>query len=333
MKRAGHLMDRITDMDNLRLAYWKAKRGHGNSNEVLRFSARLEEGLTGIQKNLLVGTLPEGKTHMFRIFDPKEREIVVSPFSHRVLHHAIFNICDHYFERKQIFHSYANRRGKGTVAALRYAQKAAANHEWYLKLDVKKYFASISHAIVQKQLSVLFKDPGLLHLFESILSNYHCQTGRGLAIGNLSSQYIANHHLSVLDHFVLEHLRPGAYVRYMDDIIIWHRCKSSLKLINGLVHQFLERELDLQFKPFVLNRTSNGVSFLGYAVHSDKINLNIKSRKRFRKKLAKYTCALESQIINQQKFAKCTNAMIAFTNVASSIAFRRKSLQRYEKDR
>ncbi|MBI5218646.1 MAG: RNA-directed DNA polymerase [Bacteroidia bacterium] len=41
-------------------------------------------------------------------------------------------------------------------------------------------------------------------------------------IGNLTSQYFANHYLSVADHFVKEKLEIPAYVRYMDDMVLWH---------------------------------------------------------------------------------------------------------------
>ncbi|MBK7410377.1 MAG: RNA-directed DNA polymerase [Saprospirales bacterium] len=53
-----------------------------------------------------------------------------------------------------------------------------------------------------------------------------------MPIGNLTSQYFANHYLSGLDHFIKEGLRIKAYVRYMDDLILWHNDKETLKRLS-----------------------------------------------------------------------------------------------------
>jgi RNA-directed DNA polymerase len=63
------------------------------------------------------------------------------------------NICDPVMEAYAICHSYACRKGKGTLAALRQTRKFAGKYAWFLKLDIRKYFDFIDHSVLQKFLS------------------------------------------------------------------------------------------------------------------------------------------------------------------------------------
>ena len=103
-----------------------------------------------------------GNYRFFKVYEPKERQICASVFPEQVLHHALMNLCHDRFEKAQIFDSYASRKNKGTYAALARAKYFSARYEWYLKLDVRKFFESIHHEVLMNQLSNLFKEPDLL---------------------------------------------------------------------------------------------------------------------------------------------------------------------------
>lgn len=66
-----------------------------------------------------------------------------------------------------------------------------------------------------------FKDKVLLKVLSQIIDSYQAIAGKGLPIGNLTSQYFANHYLAFADHHIKEKLHASAYVRYMDDMVIW----------------------------------------------------------------------------------------------------------------
>jgi len=217
-------------MDNLREAYCKARRGKLYNKEVLQFSANLNDNLLQLRQQLLSGDIITGGYRKFTIYDPKERIIIAAPFHQRVLHHGLLNICHQYFEKFQIFNSYASRQGKGTYAALEKAATYSKKYPWFLKLDCRKYFDIINHGILKTQLQRLFKEGKLLHIFDRIIDSYHTEEGCGLPIGNLTSQYFANHYLSVADHFALEKLGVPGFVRYMDDMVLWDND------INKLLH-------------------------------------------------------------------------------------------------
>ena len=108
----------------------------------------------------------------FEIYDPKERMISVVPFPDRVMHHAIMNVLEPVFERQFIFHTYACRKGKGTHAAARYALKCAGHFEFFLKLDVRKYFDSIDHTVLKQLLCRIIKDARCLELLFGVIDSY-----------------------------------------------------------------------------------------------------------------------------------------------------------------
>ncbi|GHV61527.1 hypothetical protein FACS1894195_2190 [Bacteroidia bacterium] len=113
-------------------------------------------------------------------------------------------------------------------------------------MDFRKYFASISHAVLKAQLRRLFKDPQLLALFDKIIDSYETTAGCGIPIGNLTSQYFANYYLSALDHYAKEVLQIPVYIRYMDDILILENDKAKLHRYNHLLARGLWDERTYQ---------------------------------------------------------------------------------------
>jgi RNA-directed DNA polymerase len=284
MKQGNSLIPSVADPDNLRLAFWKASKGKRHTHQVLSYQAHLEDNLVLLRAQILRGLTEVGNYRYFKIFEPKERQICASAFGEQVLHHALMNVCHPYFERQLLDCSYASRKGKGTYAAIAQAQKYTKHYDYFLKLDVKKFFDSIEHSVLKAQLSRMFKDETLLAIFQQIIDSYATQPNRGLPIGNLTSQYFANQYLSPLDHHIKEHLKGRAYVRYMDDMVIWHNDKEVLKSIKNEINLFLENNLLCQLKPEILNTTQDGLPFLGYLILPNTMKLLQGSKRRFIRK-------------------------------------------------
>ncbi len=159
MKRAGQLMAAIANRENLLVAFWKAAKGKRAKPDCRLFQANLDGHLDQLQADLLAGQAPVGNYHFFTIHDPKERHICAASFPERVLHHALMNLCEPVLEKAAIYDSYACRKGKGRLAAITRALGYARKYGWYLKLDIRKYFDSIDHAILRRLLYQRFKDP------------------------------------------------------------------------------------------------------------------------------------------------------------------------------
>jgi retron-type reverse transcriptase len=291
MKRAGNLIEHVADAVNLRLAFWKASKGKRAKAEVLRFRADLDARLRALREQLLSGSVAWGPYRRFMVFDPKERTICAAPFRDRVAHHAILNVIEPHFESYQIADSYACRKGKGLDAALARAVGFSRPGDWYLKMDVRKYFDSVEQGVLKMLLRRRFKDRTLLGLLDGVIDSHESSPGRGLPIGNLTSQFFANHYLGLLDHHVKQTLRCRRYARYMDDFVVWDCEKDRLRQVKDDIAGFLRSSLHLEIKPVCLNACSRGLTFLGYRVFPGRVRLASRSRKRFRRRLAVYSTA------------------------------------------
>lgn len=324
MKRAGHLIESIADFQNLELAFYKAQKGKADKREVMEYAKRLQPNLRKLQTQILSGEIETGNYHYFTIYDPKKRLICAAPFGQRVLHHALMNACHPAFERVQIFDSYASRLEKGTYAALARAKYFIARYKWFLKLDYRKYFDSLDQTVIKHQLRSLFKDSRLLSIFEKIIDSYHINPMKGVPIGNLTSQYFANHYLAGVDHYVKEILRIPAYARYMDDLVLWDDDKEALLEAGVRLNQNSENTLKLALKPVCLNRALHGLPFLGYLLYPGRTRLAQRSRIRFIKKLRRYEENLILGIWTQSEYQAHVLPLIAFTEHAEAKEFRKK---------
>lgn len=269
---------------------------------MIAFDKNVSANLKDIQQKLWSGTVEVGNYHFFKIFDPKERQISADSFPERILHHAIMNVCHDSFECFQVYDSYATRVGKGTEAAIKRAAAFQKKYQYFLKIDCRKYFDSIDHDILKKQLNGRFKDNSLLELMYNIIDSYEVKQGKGLPIGNLTSQYFANHYLAYADRFLAETLKVPAMVRYMDDLLIWHNSADELKSIASQIREFCENKLAITFKHCYQNKTSHGVSFLGVKLFPTHTELNKKSKERLKVSYSKLNAKFIHSAISEQEF-------------------------------
>lgn len=332
MKRVNFLMPIIFEKKNLYKAFWKARKGKDGKQYVQKYRKNLESNLELLSNQIQSTEVKVGDYNYFKIFDPKERLICAAAFEERVLHHALMNVCHSSFEQYQIYDSYASRKNKGQYAALERARYFQRKNKWFLKLDVRKYFDSINHEILMSLLNRRFKEKSLLDIFKKIIDSYHVTASRGLPIGNLTSQYFANHYLALSDHFIKEQLKVKAYVRYMDDMVLWHNDKDKLLAAGGRLSEFLSKKLDIAIKPFCLNKTHLGLPFLGYVVFKDKLHLNERSKKRFRNKLKQYGNYLATGRWTEQAYYDRITPLLAFTQKAASKKFREQCLKKRDKN-
>ncbi|MEO2014669.1 MAG: hypothetical protein ABGZ53_09885 [Fuerstiella sp.] len=89
----------IADTDDLRRAFHCAARGKWDREDVRQFAASVDESLGNLRTDLLELRLDLGHSTSFTIYDPKQRTITAPCFQERVLHHAIINVCEPFFER------------------------------------------------------------------------------------------------------------------------------------------------------------------------------------------------------------------------------------------
>jgi reverse transcriptase family protein len=326
MKRTGNLYHKIIEWDNLLLAFYKAAKGKRTKAEVILYEKNLNENLKNLQKNLIKQDIPLGNYRFFKIYDPKERLICAASFSDRVLHHAIINITEPVFEKFQIYDSYACRKNKGAQAALLRALYFSRRFKYFLKLDMKKYFDSISHIKLNLFLKKRIKDRDLFNLLKKIVASYSITQDRGLPIGNLISQYFANFYLSFFDRYAKEKLRVKGYIRYMDDVLLFSDNIEDIKLIQKKAKNFLSCELDLTLKEEITDMVKNGIPFLGFLVKPQGIYLSQKKKKRLKKKIKDYVHKFKIAYWTEEEFALHITPVFAHIAISRCRAYCNKYL-------
>lgn len=331
MKRAGYLTERIADTDNLLEAYYKAARGKRMKEDARRFSASLDEQVARLRAAVLSGKVEVGDYTYFRIHDPKPRMICAAAFPERVLHHAMINVCHPYFERQLIETTYATRPGKGIYQAIERAKRGLRRYGYVAKFDFRKYFDSIDHEILKGKLRRLFKDGRLLGIFDRIIDSYSCTEGRGLPIGNLTSQYFANYYLSGLDHYVKEVLGVREYVRYMDDFLVFASGREELEDCVREVRRYASEQLALTLKPVVCLASGSGLPFLGYKIYPHKVLLNGRSKRRLKQKMHEYAFMRESGEWKEQCYMEHITPLLAFAGYGYTKSLRRGMLGEWQR--
>jgi RNA-directed DNA polymerase len=328
MKRADGLFDRIVAFDNLLAAERLAARGKRDRESVARFEFHLERELIELQQELLEGRYRPGAFSTFEVRDPKPRAICAAPFRDRVVHHAVCDVLEPLFERCAIFDSYACRLGKGTHAAIARAQQFARRHAFFLKCDVRHFFASVDHGVLAAQLARRFREAPLLQLLGQIIAHGPpaVPPGRGLPIGNLTSQHFANLYLGELDHFTKERLGVKGYLRYMDDLLLFAPDKPSLHLWLAEIRRFLAEPLQLQIKEeaTVIAPVSQGILFLGFRVYPGIIRLNQRTRRRFRRQVRALERAASEGRIDEAELIERVVSLFAHVSHADAYRLRRQ---------
>lgn len=326
MRRAGRLMERVLERENLRTAFGRASRGKRARSDARRFAEHLEENLLCLADDVRSGEYVPGPPHRFTIHDPKERIITAPAFRDRVLHHAVMGPCEPVFERRLIDDTFACRIGKGRIAAVRRAGQFARRYASFLKVDIRRYFDSIPHDRLLDHLGRLFKDRRLLDLFARIVRSHETAPGRGLPIGSLTSQHFANVYLGPLDRFVKETLRVRGYVRYMDDFVTWDDDRVRLGSIRDQIREFVARELGLALKPEpYINRCVHGMDFLGCRIFPTYRTLSRRSRVRFRREVHRLEREYDEDRIDEPSLQRRVTALVAFARSADVASWRWRS--------
>ncbi len=166
----------------------KARKNKTSKFYVKLFEADLENNLQEIKRELELQTYEPHPLKKFIIRDPKTRVIRKSIFKDRIVHHTIVNILEPIYEKIFIFDNYANRRTKGTLAALErfssFKRKVTKNGKlvknafdknsvvgYAFKADIKHFFDSVDHNMILYLLEKKIKDKKVMGLIYKIIKN------------------------------------------------------------------------------------------------------------------------------------------------------------------
>lgn len=235
-------------------------------------------------------TYQHGSYHPFKINDPKPRDIHKATVRDRLLHHALYGTLYPFFNRTFIADSYSCRKDKGTHRAVQrfriMANKVSKNDTrtcWVLKCDIRKFFASIDHEILKAILSSYIKDTRIIDLLSRIIDSF-CSTapGKGLPLGNLTSQLLVNIYMNEFDQFAKHRLKAKHYIRYADDFVILSDKKEVLYDLLPQIRDFLHKRLSLSMHPnkVYIKTYAAGIDFLGWVQFPNHSVLRTPTKRR-----------------------------------------------------
>jgi len=360
-KTYKNLFSKIIDPENLLTAFYQAEKQKRFRSYVLLFEENLGMNILNLHKALKEKTYRLGKYKFFKTFDPKERIIAAAPFVDRIVHHALHNIIEPILDKRFIYNSFACRKEKGTHRGVKRLQQLLRKKDaqYALKCDISKYFPSINHKKISRIPDRIIRDKETIWLLKEIInsyetgneynhlflpdSHYNTKKPRGIPVGNLTSQLLANIYLNELDQFVKQELKVKYYLRYVDDFLVLGPNKQYLHQLVPKIKHFLYDKFYLTLHPKKIsifpvhpvrkqfsNGASLGVDFLGYVVFKDFVLIRKSNVKKFRKRLVKFQKLLRKEKTEteekkvEEKVRESITSWVAHAQHADSFRLRKR---------
>lgn len=241
----------------------------------------------------------------------------------------------------------------GLKLTKKYINEVKSEKFYILKFDVSKYFFNLDHNILKGLIRKKIKDKDALKILDDIIdstdqeyvNNTIQQTkkkeiekimklnlsdsdklindinnlplykkGKGLPIGNMSSQVLAIMYLNELDHFIKEELKIKYYIRYMDDGILIHKDKEYLKYCLKEITKIIEKyHLKLNNKTRIYSDTE-GFEFLGFKfiIKNKKLIMKVRNqtKRKFKRKMKNMEYLLQNGKIKVTEYQQVKNSYL-----------------------
>lgn len=287
----------MINFDQILKAYRKCAKGKRHSGDCNRFEYALGAELVQLWREINERSYKPSPARCFVVDHPKVREIWAAPFRDRIVHHLIVEPLEEIWEPSFHPKSFACRKEKGLHAAIddlskqvRRISRGGHRPVWALQVDIESFFFTIDRQILRELFLRKARDPDLIWLIENLFSHdprenfkftgnikvreilprhkswlSRSQT-QGIPIGNLTSQFGANLYLNDLDHFVTRKIKPMAYLRYMDDLLLLHDDPNWFTDVANKIDNWLQMERCQKLNPAktTLNRLFTGIDYLGF---------------------------------------------------------------------
>ena len=340
MSDKSSLFDEICSLENLELAFEKAKKGKGKKPNITKFEDNIKEELHSLRSELLLKSYSPKPLCTFIVRDPKTRKISASAFRDRVVHHAICNVIEPIFDRTFIYDSYANRKRKGTIAALKrldcFKRKVSKNNTrscFVLKADIKHYFQTVDQEILLDLINKKICDKEVMWLIRKIIKNYSDKQ-KGMPLGNLTSQFFANLYLNELDQYVKHKLKINYYIRYVDDFVILHYNRDMLDKYKMEVNNFLKEKLKIELHPdkSKIICLDEGINFLGFRIFYYHKLLKKSNLRKINKKFRSLKDDYDKGKIDYGIVCDSLEGWVAYAKQAKTYKLRKKFSKEIEKN-
>lgn len=246
----------VLDLDNLKAAYRKSRRGVAWKESVQRYDLFLMSNLAETKQKLARG---ESISKGFVEFDiherGKTRHIRSVHISERVVQKCLCdNVLTPLMTRSLIYDNGASIKNKGIHFAMnrlrchlsRFYRENGNNNGYALVIDFSKYFDNILHEKLFEMQKKNITDERIFELYKSFVTVFG--DGISLGLGSQVSQISAISYPNKLDHYCKEVLRVRYYGRYMDDTYLIHKDKKHLEYCLTEIKRICD-ELGIKLNP------------------------------------------------------------------------------------
>ena len=249
-KTIRNQFDKYLTYEKLLEAHNKARKGKNRKPELIKFNLKQEEYIMWLYLQLKNGTYHHGGYVEFYVTEPKLRRIEKSRYIDRIVHTwLVNNFLIKGFVSQFIPTSFACLKGKGM-------HRAAFCVQDFMKKAKRKW----------NDYYIIKTDHKLIWLIKEIL--YAQKRGKGIEIGNYTSQIFANIYLNEVDQYIKHELKVKYYVRYLDDSILIVQNKEEAKTKLELIRQYLRENLELELNDKTqIFKGKQGVNFCGYKIN------------------------------------------------------------------
>lgn len=310
-----------------------------NKERIYKFDRYKMMNIDKVYKELKNSHYDGGFYNIFLIKDPKYRIIMSLNIKDKLINHYITTYLLYpKLEKRLIDRNVATRKDKGRDYAIKILKQdieyLKRKEKFYiLKIDIAKYFYSIDHNRLKEMLFEDLNDEDIYNYLSNIIDstdkeyiNQHIkdikdkykniksvqdipyyEKGKGLPIGNYSSQFLSIYYLYKIDYKIVHTYRIKHYIRYMDDFILMHEDKEYLKSVRSKLEQELLDiyKLKLNKKKTILSDSKTGFSFCGYRfrVINNKTIMNVSNstKKRVTKRVKEIKYLLNNKKIEPSR--------------------------------
>lgn len=292
MKTEKNIYIKIIDKNNIYKAIQNASKGKKSRSNVKKILDNIYFYVDVIYEQLKSKTYIPNKYEEKIIQDGvrKKERIIYKPkfYPDQIVHWALMQQIEDIIKRGMYEYCCGSVKNRGILYGVKYLKKILVrdrkNTKYCLKLDIKKFYPSINQSILKRKFRKIIKDRDTLDLIDLIVDSAE----QGVPIGNYTSQWFANFYLQELDHYIKEQLKVPYYIRYMDDMVLFHRNKKELHKIKNKIEEFLKQE-DLKLKENwqLFKMDSRPLDFLGYRFYRGYTTLRksnfLRIKRRYKK--------------------------------------------------
>ena len=278
---------------------WQKFRPGKSTREVLAFEYNLEHNLSSLELDIQAGTYRHGGYRVVEIADKKRRTLHVATIRDRIVHRLLYDKLVRLYDPTFDEAVFSGRKGRGLQKALARTQSLLARYPsaYVFRADIKKAFDSINHQVLLELLHRKL-DPETYFLCQAVANSFESAPGRGIPIGNLTSQIFSLIYLHELDRFIRQSIKPLAYLRYGDDFIIFLPSRPFAVAAQHQVASFLQHELKMTLNPrnTIIIKSRHGLRFLGHIITADALQVDKVTTKKVLKNAKPHNLASYKQL-------------------------------------